>query len=498
MSVYGVDETLAAQDIISPADARDEWLTCAESCTYFIVNYCNIYDPGVKGWIPFDLWPEQFRALKMIEVHLLLVILKARQLGMTWLALCYILWRMLFHPEVVALLFSRRDDEAVHLLDERLKGIYKRLPIWMQVEAFKKDSGHQWNMSNGSTATAFPTNAGDSYTAGIVLVDEADLVPDLGRLMRAVKPTIDAGGQMILLSRSNKDIPNSEFKNTYRGARAKQTDWVPVFLSWDARPTRTQEWYEAQKRDVLARTASLDDLWEQYPATEEEALAPKVLDKRISPLWLQQCYVEVKPVVVTLDVKIRGVPAIPGLKIFRAPIPGRRYVIGVDPAEGNPTSHDSALEVLDLLTGEQVATLNGKFQPSTLASHANKVGIFYNMAAVLVERNNHGHAVLLWLGEFSPLEVLSDEQNDPQKKRPKPGWLTSPRGKILLYDIAADSFREKDTTIHNYDTFAQLSSIEGSSVKAPEGDPDDLADAYSLGLAARTLRSRSGQGWTSH
>ena len=64
----------------------------------------------------------------------------------------------------------------------------------------------------------------------LVIVDEADLVPDLGRLMRAVKPTIDGGGRMILVGRADKSKPQSEFKRMYRAAKKKLTEWAAVFL----------------------------------------------------------------------------------------------------------------------------------------------------------------------------------------------------------------------------------------------------------------------------
>src|SRR5258708_37442350 len=108
---------------------------------------------------------------------------------------------MLFRPKATGLLFSRRDDEAVDLLKTRLRGMYERLPPCFKVRSFAVDNDHEWEFSSGSRVLAFPTTAGDSYSATIAVVDEADLVPDLDRLMRAVKPTIDGGGRMILLSR---------------------------------------------------------------------------------------------------------------------------------------------------------------------------------------------------------------------------------------------------------------------------------------------------------
>lgn len=452
---------------------QHEWLVCAESPGYFVHTLCQIYDATERTWVPFHLWREQFLTLRTMDRQLLTIILKARQLGMSWLVLGYVLWLMLFRPAATALLFSRRDDEAVHMLDFRLKGMYGRLPAWLQATAPPITSNdHEWVLQGGSTALAFPTSAGDSYTATIAVVDEADLVPDLGKLMRAVKPTIDGGGRMVLLSRTDKSKPSSEFKAIYRGAKTGDSPWTAVFLPWHVRPGRDAAWYEAQKRDVMSRTGALDDLHEQYPATDVEALAPRTLDKRIAPLWLQQCYVELAPI------EPKGAPAIPGLVIYREPQPGHTYVGGVDPAEGNPTSDDSAVTFLDAESGEEVANLIGKYDPSVMASHADTIGRYYNNAALMVERNNHGHAVLLWLRDHSSLRRLDGLDR-------KEGWHSTSQGKALLYSAAADAFRDHDTTVHSFATFTQLSSIEGSSLRAPEGEHDDRADSYALGLVGR-------------
>ena len=126
-----------------------------------------------------------------MEASRLTVILKARQLGLTLLVLGFALWLMLFHPAATVLIFSRRDEEAVDLLKVRLRGLYELSPAWLKVQAFVTDNDHEWHWSNGSRVLAFPSTGGDSYTATLVLVDEADLVPDLAKLLSSVKPTID-------------------------------------------------------------------------------------------------------------------------------------------------------------------------------------------------------------------------------------------------------------------------------------------------------------------
>ena len=457
---------------------------CYREPAYFLNTYGQIYDATSGDWVPFRLWPEQRRTLRVVEQNRLTVILKARQLGLTWLTLGFALWTMLYRPAATVLLFSRRDEEAIYLLSrERLRGMFYRLPEWMVASiTVRSENAHEWSLSNGSVARAFPTTAGDSYTASLAIVDEAALAEDLGRLMRAVKPTIDGGGRMILLSRANKGDPEGQFANIYRAARGGQSGWAPVFLPWHARPERDTAWYEAQHRDILSRTGALDDLHEQYPATDTEALSPRSLDKRIPAVWIEQCYDD-RPALAE-----HGGPAIGGLEVYRAPEPSRSYVLGADPAEGNPTSDDSALTVLDRLTGEECAVLAGKFQPEIFGGHIDKIGAWYNKAGVLVERNNHGHAVLLWLRDNSKLDRLLGLDQ-------KPGWLTTTLGNTLLYDRAAEAFHNGETVLHSFASYQQLASIGGSSLEAPDGAHDDRADSYALALLARTAPVAGGVGF---
>lgn len=390
----------------------------------------------------------------------------------------------MFRPAAAVGLFSKREEESIELLDFRLKGIYAHLPEFLRNQHTLKNNKKRWTLSNGSMAMAFPTTGGRSYTFSLALVDEADFQPSLAELQRSVKPTIDAGGQQILLSTSDKGKPASEFKQIYRAARRGKNDYKPIFLPWDARPTRTIEWYEREKESVVASTGALDDLHQEYPSSDAEALAPRSLDKRIPPAWLSVVFEELDPIEC-------DAPALPELEVFKAPDAAKRYIVGADPAEGNPTSDDSALEVVEYLTGEQVATLAGKFQPAQLAAYADSLGRFYNNAGIMVERNNHGHAVILWLLEHSVLRLLPGHDG-------REGWLSSPLGKTLLYNNVADTVKNEalfnNRLIHHYLTYAQLASIEGATLRAPEGEHDDRADAYALADVGRAQAAMM-DGW---
>lgn len=449
----------------------------------FIHDLCHVKDEVKRKWVPFHLWDAQKAALDILANNNCSIGLKARQLGFTWLVTGYMMWNMIMKPGSTILIFSKRDNEAAEVLHMRLKGIYERLPDWIKpVGKSKMDGKHDWVMGNGSRAMAFPTTGGRSYTGSLVLIDEADWIPKLDDLLDATKPTVDAGGQLILLSSPDKEHPTSAFKNIYRAGKLEGTpEWngfKPIFFGWDARPDRTTEWYEAQKRFYLSRDGTLDMLYQEYASTDVEALAPRALDKRISPEWLMSCYKEYP----TIPSDSRPpMPAIPQLVIYKRPEPNHRYMIGMDLAEGNPNSDDSAFVVLDIRTGEEVAALTGKFQPEIIAAHADTVGRWYNVAEIMPERNNHGHAAILWLRDNGRLRLISGLDG-------KYGWVSSTKGKAVLYDFAASAFRNKETILHSFETFTQLASIEGSSLRAPSGLHDDRADAYALALAGIARR----------
>lgn len=463
----------------TPERQLDEASKCLDSPYYFIYNYVKIQDALLLDWIPFNLWDPQEGVLQDIQNHRLLAVLKARQIGLTWLVLAFILWRMIFRPGTIALIFSKRDDEAIYLLDERLKGMFKELPEWLRhgIEAVPGgDSKHIWRLTNGSECRAYTPEAGDTYTATIVFVDEADLIPSLNKLMRSAKPTIDAGGWMILVSRVDKSRPNSEFKKLYRAARKGENAWFPIFLPWHARPGRTREWHKALADDIQSRTGSFDDLHEQYPETDAQALAPRSADKRVPAAWLLGCWDEQKP--IPLD-DIEDAPPFSGLRVYQPPVPGVSYVLAGDPAEGLPTSDDSALTVFRVDTGEQVAALNEKLEPKVVFPNTCAgVARWYNYARLMIERNNHGHAVIGWLEQNArDLEVLNGHDG-------RPGWSNSPASKARLWDVAAAAYKHTETTLVDFESHTQVASIEKATLKAPEGDYDDLAVVCALAQLA--------------
>ena len=68
----------------------------------FIQEYVKIEDRDAVGEngivIPFNLWDCQREVLRKFLTDRLTQVLKANQLGLTWLILTYATWRLLFNP----------------------------------------------------------------------------------------------------------------------------------------------------------------------------------------------------------------------------------------------------------------------------------------------------------------------------------------------------------------------------------------------------------------
>jgi hypothetical protein len=255
----------------------------------------------------------------------------------------------------------------------------------MQARDIITDREREFELSNGSRALCFTNKGGRSFTGTILICDEFDFLENQNEFLKAVKPTIDAGAQMFLISTSDKTNPLSVFKNLFRAALKGAGEYVSVFLPWHARPGRTAQWYEGIKAEMYAQRNTNDDLYAEYPASAEEALAAETLDRRYPWEWIKQ---QLNPLPHKEGLGISG------LRIFHDPQPNHTYVLVADPAEGNPKSDDSAAMVFDRSTWQQCAVLQAKIEPTQFASHLDKLGNHYNLAEALIARNNHGHSVI--------------------------------------------------------------------------------------------------------
>lgn len=215
--------------------------------------------------VPFELWERQRDVLDAMERDPLLVILKARQLGISWLACAYILWLCTQHAGKTVLLFSQGQLEANELI-ERISFMHyehkEKLPALM------RENTQELEWANGSGVKSLPATkkAGRSFTASLVVFDEFAFMLFGAALYAAAKPTIDDGGKLWIIS--SADGQGTSYHQFWQAAKAGQNGFTPIFLPWSARPSRDAEWRDRKLSEAYGETSTV---LREYPENDIEA-----------------------------------------------------------------------------------------------------------------------------------------------------------------------------------------------------------------------------------
>jgi hypothetical protein len=168
------------------------------------------------------------------------------------------------------------------------------------------------------------------------------------------------------------------------------------------------------------------------------------------------------------------------------PLPGRHYVIGVDPAEGRADGDLSAAQVVDAATGLQCLELAVRWPVERFAEHVAMLGHRYNEALVAVERNNHGHAVIYALRHRHGYRRLY--RHGPGEGDLAIGWPTNAQTKPQMVAALAGMLADAPVVFQSRRLLGEMRAYaydESGATNAPEGMHDDLLVAMGIALVVR-------------
>lgn len=440
---------------------------------------------GIVSWQP---WPHLLDALRHLLTHRLLLWLKARQTGASWLLAAYSLWRVLRERGVRVALLSQGEVEAADLLG-KVRIIWQHLPDYLR-EPLTTDNTTQmeWG-SRLSGIRAYPSTAraGRGATFSLVIMDEADHHEYFDDNYAAIKPSIDAGGQLVVVSTANWQSIESGFKQLWRGAPGN--GFAPLFWGWRERPGRDEAWYEARK----AEATDLTRFAKEYPATASEALAAPQTIAAFPVDILEAMRQECRAAVTMLG----GLP----IAIYRHPEQGKRYVAATDTSHG--VGEDYSVTVLmDAATGYIVADIiDNQIAPSTLWEWSNTLLRHYGskcgrMPLWAIESNDQGAVVLTKVLEDAyPTLYYRDARHE------KPGWLTNASNRDCnnpdsLWNVLIEAVQARAITVPNERGLQQFFEVvrnaqKAGRIEALQGGHDDYPIACAIALQARRY---AGQG----
>ena len=478
---------------------------CRESFVYFL-KYCKLVEAPTRdnpgGVIPFMLWPHLKKAIRALRDNRLIVWLKSRQIGASWIIAAYCLWFARYKTGSTILLFSRGETEAIELL-AKCRRIYIHLPEFIKTK-LGADSATEMSFPHTMSsikALAATESAGVSFTASVIVCDEWILHPYASRNFLQAKPCIDAGGQFIGVFTIDKTRLSEIAVQTFVDATEGNNEFTWLFDPFDVRPGRDEDWYARTKNSIpdnelMGLTPDLYML-SNYPRSVDEALGVmdtaaafdgsslvEMADNARTPLGMEWYSANVPDI----DRKV--------VRIYKPFSLGRGYVSSCDVSHGVGRDY-SAFGIMDVKSGEIVCDiLRNDISPADLADPVYKALTYYHNPLFFPEDNDRGRVLIEKL-----IELGYKRFGYSDKSRTKIGHHTDLKTRPRILTALVPAINNLQITPYSDDGIKQLGGLirnakKEGRIEAAKGKHDDYA--MMLAIAWDKRNEVSTEEWKPH
>lgn len=465
-----------------------------------------------------------------------IVVLKARQVGISTLVEALLFWDCLVRSNrsslVVAhtLKSSRVLFRMTRNFHRFLKGPIEQKTRVQNIHEIEFDSGSRLQVEVQGDPRGYTAQRIHCSEFGFFEQPEDTLIA----LMQTVPLTLDS----LVVIESTANGFGNKFHKLWQRAVGLSLDpeipedekgWTPVFIPWfqheeyelpcpekffqftsveqgliREHPKITRQKVKWRRWSISANLDGDEEKFAQeYPATDLEAFslsgrpafdleAVSHYTKALNELVLagklpHTAEIDAEPAGI-------GVPVVTAhdrgrLRIFRPPQDRHTYVVGGDPSEGDPGSDPSPLAVLNDQTMDVDATWYGKTPPDLLALRAIDMAHYYNDALIINEANNHGilfQDTVLQIGYPNLYYRLVSEESVAGRISEKPGYLATSRNRDNLFNTLRKYVRMRMGKIECPHLVQQIQTLiyVDDKVQAGPGSEKDLLVCVGLCLMA--------------
>lgn len=473
-----------------------------------------------------------------------IIILKARQMGLSTAVEALIFWWTSTHKNINSMIVGH-EERASRNLYNMFKRYYDNCnPLFKPTRKYdtktdltfsaEDEEGNQVGLNSIiKTATAKNVSTGRSDTVQLLHGSEIGEWDNGDELVASLLQTVPVRpNTMVFLESTANGIGNFFYKQWNSSVKGDNV-FEPFFFPWWCHDEYEMDdeidEYTPEERDVIdimkegitiggklyqvtdryqimhkiafrrykerEFRATPEKLYQEYPSTAHEAFLASgrpVFDIRSLLKMEKECaghpfkQYELKQ---EADRTITAVDAKDApLKIWELPKRGVEYVIGADPAEGLKNGDYSVADVVRKDEMRTVARLRGHIDPDLFGHQLDLLGRFYNYALLGVEINNHGLAVVQRLRDLFYTNLYRREKGIDERfeeSTSKLGWKTDMRTKPLAIDYLKEAIR--DGYVVDYDTIfieEAMSYVvdDNGRTNAEEGNHDDTVMAKAIAL----------------
>ena len=390
---------------------------------YALRTYLQTYDNTVSKYVPLELFPDQVSLLEDYESSNENIALKYRQAGVTTVTAAWASKKLAFarkeKPEKV-LIIANKLDTSVEMAN-KIRAFIEQWPDWVGIGfSVEKNSQRHFKLNNGCEVKAVATSkdALRGYTPTILIFDEAAFIEADGDFWSACMASLSTGGKVIVVSTPNGYDPI--YYEIYDQALRGMNDFKISEMFWYRDPRYTKDLYMVKTNDLVHYLLNREDypadtvinLTNDNPYERDHTIVTDYISQGYKPCsaWFEGMVKKLKydrrKVAQELECNFLGSgdnvfdselmqnisknqlrppqAKLMGnaLWIFKEPVNGNKYVMGVDVSRGDSEDF-SSIQIIDFDEREQVFEYVGKIPPDVLAEIAYKWGTMYNAFCVI-------------------------------------------------------------------------------------------------------------------
>jgi len=400
-----------------------EYVRCMKDTEYALKTYLQTYDNTALKYVPLQLFPDQVSLLKDYEDYEENIALKYRQAGVSTVTAAWVSKRLVFakktQPEKILIIANKLDTSME--MANKIRSFVDQWPSWVGAGfSVDKNSQKHYKLNNGSEVKAVATSkdALRGFTPTILVFDEAAFIEADSDFWPACMASLSTGGKVIVVSTPNGYDPI--YYDIYDQTLKGFNNFKISEMFWWRDPRYAKDLFLVPTDDLVHYLLNKDEQDESKhvsfahidPYSRDYSEISKYFKEGYKPCstWYEKMVKKLKydkrkinqelnceflgsgdnvfdnkqleeiknNTLLEPEGKLMG----NSLWMWKEPILGNKYIMGVDVSRGDSEDF-SSIQIIDFDAREQVFEYVGKIPPDSLAEIAYKWGIMYNAFIVV-------------------------------------------------------------------------------------------------------------------
>ena len=218
-----------------------EYQKCSEDPCHFIETYTQIISLD-EGLVPFELRGYQEELIKHYNDNRFSVVLAARQSGKSITSCAYLLWYLLFTPEVTVAILANKGAIAREMI-ARIVTMLETVPFFLQPGVKILNKGNiEFGNDSKIVAAATSSSSIRGMSINMLYLDEFAFVEDAETFYTATYPVITSGKDSKVIITSTANGVGNMFHKIYESAVHGNSEYKSFLINWFDVPGRDEEW----------------------------------------------------------------------------------------------------------------------------------------------------------------------------------------------------------------------------------------------------------------